>query len=825
MPDLPSAESVPAFRLSTAYPFRGQGYSSSPARCRRFFSPKPSFKDRMSAVDRRTFLKGMAAASAATAGSALAPDMLLAGDQAISVSGSPTWRKTPCRLCGVGCGLLVGIQDGRAGAVKGNPESTVSKGLACAKGYYSAQALYGRDRITRAVVRRGSSLEPVPMSEALDLVASRLRETIKKYGKDSVALYGSAQWTVPDAYVASKLFKGGLGTNNVETSTRLYAAAAIAGLESSFGLDGSIGSYEDIDHADLFVLWDANLAETDPVLFSRMLERRRKDPAVRIIDLTRRTTRTSYASDNSLLWAPHSTLAVANAICNEIVARNWVDREFVDRHVAFKRGRTGIGHGLSDDALVVEEPAGASWEDYVSFLSAATPEAAHQVSGIPADRIRWLASLYGDPSRKVMSVWGSNANRHSRGTWTNNAIYNIHLLVGKIASPGNSAFCTTGQPGGGASVHDAGSLAHTLPRGVVGNERDRRRASAIWRVPLERIEGRPGRPALSMFRALDRGDIRFLWIQATNPMVSLPNLDRYRRAAAKADRFIVVSEAYPTPTTDLADVVLPAAMWFEREGVFANVDRRAQHFDQMVSPPGEAMSDSWQMIEVARRLGLSSLFPSNPRGHVGLMWEEYRRFHLDRQSGLPSFSDLLSRPGVSWPFVDGRETKWRYNTSFDPAADRKRGAFDFYGHPDHRAWIWLRPYDRPAEAPDRDYPFWLSTGAVLEHWGAGAMTQRIPTLHRAAPRAYLEMNGDDAKRLGIRSGQAVRVVSRRGSMEIEARVDYRSQLPTGQLFVPSFDETHPVQRLMLDSFCPLSGQPDTTTCAVRIESPATRGST
>ena len=307
----------------------------------------------------------MAAMSAATAGSALAPGVLLSasGDAPPTTKADPTWKKTPCRLCGVGCGLLVGIESGRAGAVKGDPDSAVSAGLACAKGYYSVQALYGRDRFTRAMIRRGNSLVGVPLAEALDLVASRIRETTRQYGQDSVAIYGSAQWSIPDAYIASKLFKGGLGTNNVESSSRLYGASAIAGLESTFGLDGSLGCYEDIDHADLFILWDANLAETDPVLFSRMLDRRRKDRAVRIIDLTRRTTRTSYAADHSLVHAPHSTLAIANAICNEIVARNWADREFIERHVAFKRGKTGIGHGLTDDALVADEATSVVWQD------------------------------------------------------------------------------------------------------------------------------------------------------------------------------------------------------------------------------------------------------------------------------------------------------------------------------------------------------------------------------------------------------------------------------------------------------------------------------
>lgn len=773
----------------------------------------------MRPVDRRVFLRRVALASAATAGSNLVASVAHA-ESAVSPDHNPpgpVWKRTPCRFCGVGCGLLVGVENGRAVAVKGDPDSPVSKGLACVKGYHCAQAPYGRDRITRAMIRRGGTLVGVPLSEALDLVARKLQETAQRHGKDSVAVYGSAQWSITDAYVASKLFKGALGTNNVETSTRLYAASAMAGLGSTFGLDGSIGCYEDIEHADLFVLWDVNLAETDPVLFSRMLARKRASPAVRIIDLSTRTTRTSYAADRTLLYAPHTGLAIANAICREIVARHWVDRDFVDRYVAFTRGKTDIGYGLADDTLVVDDAVDVTWDAYLTFLADYTPERAQRLSGVPAATIRWLASLYGDRSLKVMSVWGAKVNGDVRGTWMNNLLYNIHLLVGKVASPGNSPFCTTGQPSGGSAVHDAGTLTHTLPRGVVQNPEDRDRAAEIWGVPVENIDPRPASPALSMFRALDRGDIRFLWIQATNPMVSLPNLNRYRAAAAKPDRFIVVSEVYPTPTTDVADVVLPAAMWLERDGIFANVERRMQRLERMVAPPGDATCDAWLMIEVARRLGFSQLFPREQGRMVEEVWQEYRRFHSEPRTALPSMTALRTRPGLMWPYVEGRETMWRYNTAYDPAADGARGAFDFYGHPDGRARIWLRPYEPPVESPDSEYPFWLGTGVVVEHWGAGSMTQRIPTLHRSVPHAYVEMNGEDASALGIRHGETVRLVSRRGSLELEVRIDYRAQPARGQLFVPSFDEGLPINQLTVDACCPLSGQPASSTSAVRVE--------
>jgi nitrate reductase NapA len=772
----------------------------------------------MNRVDRRTFIKEAAVLSAASAAPAVMPSMALATGSALPRENpaATSWKKAPCRLCGVGCGLLVGIADGQAVAVKGDPDSPVSKGLACVKGYSAVQALYGPDRIRRAMVRRDGVLVAVPLAEAFDLVARRLRETIKQHGKDSVGIYGSAQWTIPDAYIASKLFKGALGTNNVETSTRLYAASAMAGLQGSFGLDGSIGGYEDVDHADIILLWDANLAETDPVLFSRMLDRKRVNPAVRIIDIASRTSRTSYAADHSLLHAPHAALAIANGICNEIVVRKWVNRPFVDQHVAFKRGRTDLGDGLSDERLADEQATDASWSDWVDFLAEYNPERVQEWSGLSAASIRWLASLYGDPLRKVLSVWGREVGQDVRGTWANNALYNIHLLVGKIASPGNGGFCATGQPSGGCAVHDAGSLTNTLPRGDVRNEEDRRRAAEIWGVPVEQLNPEPGAPALAMFRRLEKGDLRFLWIQATDPMVSLPNLDRYRRAAALQDRFIVVSEAYPTPTTDVADVVLPAAMWLEREGIYANAGRWAQHFDRIVAPPGDATSDAWQMIEVARRLEFGPLFPFEPSRYAAQIWEEYSRFHAHPASELPSIGALRDQPGVMWPYVADRETRWRYNPAHDPAADGARGSFDFYGHDDRRAWIWLRPYQPPAESPDKEYPFWLMTGSVLEHWGAGSMTQRIPALHSALPHGYVELNPDDARDARIRNHESVRLVSRRGSIVLEARINYRSQPARGQVFAPSFDEALPVNRLTLDASCPLSGQPDFK-CAVRLE--------
>jgi nitrate reductase (cytochrome) len=772
----------------------------------------------MSGPDRRTFVKRMAAASAAAAAAALVPGTSFGRDLGRSLSEAGlTWKKTPCRFCGVGCGLLVGLEGGRAVAVRGDPESPVNRGLACVKGYHSVQALYGRDRLTKAMVRRGGRLVEVPMEEALDLVARKLRETMDAHGKDSVAMYGSGQWTIPAGYVASKLFKGALGTNNLEANARLCMSSAVTGFMTSFGMDEPMGCYEDLDHADVFVLWGANMAEMHPVLFSRMLDRRKKDPRVRIIDLGTRTTRTSYAADHALLFSPQSDLAIANAICHEIIARNRVNRQFVERHVAFKKGKTDIGYGLADDSRFTDQPADASFDEYVRSLREYTPERAESISGVPAADIRLLASLYADPALRVTSLWCMGMNQHTRGTWINNLVYNIHLLTGKIASPGNSPFSLTGQPSACGTVREVGTLTHALPSGSVTNEADRKLAAEIWGVPVSNIDPRPTHHTVSMFRALDRGDIRFMWVQVTNPMVTMPDLNRYRAAAEKDGRFLVVSDVYPTPTTDVADVVLPAALWFEQEGLFGNSERRTQHFEQMVEPPGDAMSDTWQIIEVARRLGFQRLFPWDRSTHIADIWAEYIQFHDNAKHRMAPLAELKARPGIMWPYVDGQETKWRYNTAHDPAADPGRGDYDFYGKPDGRAWIWIRPYEPPPEVPDREFPFWLNTGRVLEHWHSGTLTRRIPTLHRAVPRAYVEVNADDARELGVRHGERVRLVTRRGSLAIEARIDHRAQPPRGQVFVPFFDESLLVNELTLDAHCPISGQPDYKKCAVRVE--------
>jgi len=770
-----------------------------------------------STTNRRSFIKKMAILSAMTTAATLFPGILFANEQerGLPKGGNLDWKKAPCRFCGVGCGVLVGVENGKAVAVKGDPNSSVNKGLCCVKGYHSVMAMYGKDRLTKPLLRQKDSYVEISMKEALDLIASKMKETINTYGKDAVSIYGSGQWTIPDGYVASKLFKGCIGTNNVEANARLCMASAVTGFMTSFGIDEPMGCYEDIDYADVFILWGNNMAEMHPVLFSRILDQRLKR-GVKIIDFATRTTRTSMAADKSILFSPQTDIAVANAICYEIIRKGWVNRSFVEKHCNFSKGSTNIGYGLEDKFSFKDNPQKISFEEYKLFLEDYSPEKVEKISGVSAKDIKYMAAHYGNPNSKVMSLWCMGMNQHTRGTWINNLVYNIHLLTGKISTPGNSPFSLTGQPSACGTVREVGTLTHKLPHGVVMNKKDREFAAKIWDVPVENIPSKPTYHTVEMFRALDRGEIKFMWIQVTNPMVTMPKLKRYRDGAKKEENFIVVSDIYPTPTTDIADLILPSAMWVEREGMYGNSERRTQYFEQMVQPPGEAISDTWQLVEVAKRMGFEKQFYYNEETHIEEIYSEYRKHHNNNKHNMAPLEVLKENPGMQWPYVDGKPTQWRFNSKYDQACNNGKD-FHFYGKPDGKAVIWQRPYEPAAEEPDAEYPFLLNTGRVIEHWHSGSMTRRIPVLHKAVPEAYVEINPNDAKRMQIQTGDKVKLTTRRGEIIIPASVNGRGVPAPMQVFVPFFDENMLINNITLDAFCPISKQPDYKKCAVQIE--------
>jgi len=768
-------------------------------------------------LTRRDFIKASAAAAAFAAVGI--PVMRPKGVEA--AEGGITWGKAPCRYCGVGCGVLVGVKNGRIVATKGDPASPVNKGLNCIKGYFLSKALYGKDRLTTPLVRKGGRMVEASWDEALDLIAARYKESIAAHGPDSVAIFGSGQWTVFEGYTASKLFKGGIGTNNVECNARLCMASAVVGFMTTFGADEPMGCYDDLDLGDTYILWGANMAEAHPVLFSRLIANKLKNSQVKLIDIATRKTRTTQMADEYIPMQPQGDLAAINAIIHVILRDKLYDEAFIKQHVAFKRGKENAPYGLKDKEVFNETPAdikNLSFEEYREMMKPFTPQWAEKLSGIPAKKIEELARIYGDKSRKVNSLWTMGVNQHVRGAWVNNLIYNLHLLTGKICKPGENPLSLTGQPSACGTAREVGTFAHRLPADmVVTNEAHRKKTAEIWGVDAKKISPKVGLHAMEMFRAVDRGEVKCLWIQCTNPFQSVPNLNRYRKAAEGKKAFIVVSDIYPTKSTEIADVILPSASWVEKEGVFGNTERRTQQWFKMVNPPGQAREDTWQLIEFAKRIGLGHLFPYSEKGFYREMWEEYRKFTVGVGKDLASYETYATVRGLRWPVkANGQETRWRYVDSDDSYVKAGEGV-KFYKAANNKASVWFRPYEPAAESPDKEYPFWLCTGRVLEHWHTGTMTGRVPELHRAVSEAVCEIHPSDAKRLGINNHQAIRVSSRRGSIVLRAEINGRGKPEQGNVFVAFFDETKLINQLCIDAFDPLSKEPDFKKCSVKIE--------
>jgi nitrate reductase NapA len=496
-------------------------------------------------------------------------------------------------------------------------------------------------------------------------------------------------------------------------------------------------------------------------------------------------------------------------------------------------------------------------------------------------------------------------NQHTRGTWVNEQIYMIHLLLGKQSQPGNGAFSLTGQPSACGTAREVGTFSHRLPADmVVANPKHREHSEKLWKVPEGTINPVPGSHFMKIMRDLEDGKIRWVWVQVNNPWQNAANANHWIKAAREMDNFIVVSEAYPGISAKVADLILPSAMIFEKWGAYGNAERRTQHWRQQVTPMGKAMSDTWQITEFAKRITVAEawkeqkindkvtlpnvigkakemgyketdtlydvLFANkeaktfawpDPIGKGFLnseaggdkrkvegfkgygfflqkyLWEEYRKFGLGHGHDLADFDAYHKVRGLRWPVVDGKETLWRFNSQYDPYARKAdAGEFAFYGEAfkelpqgdllgpkpgdkvklPNKAKIFLRHYMEPPEVPDKEYPVWLCTGRVLEHWHSGTMTMRVPELYRAVPEALCFMHPNDAKASAVKDGDLIWIESRRGRIKARVETRGRNNPPRGLVFVPWFDEKVFINKVTLDATCPISKETDYKKCAVKI---------
>ncbi len=824
-------------------------------------------------LSRREFIKAQAAASAAAVAGvsspAIATNLIVDGDKT-----RINWEKAPCRFCGVGCSVLVGTQAGRVVATQGDPQAPVNRGLNCVKGYYLSKIMYGRDRLQVPMLRmkdgrydKSGDFEPVSWDTAFDVMAQKWKAALKKRGPAGVGMFGSGQWTVMEGYAAAKLMTAGFRSNNIDPNARHCMASAVGAFMRAFGIDEPMGCYDDFEHADAFVLWGANMAEMHPILWTRLTDRRLSNPHVRVHVMSTYYNRSFELADNRIVFTPQTDLVIANYIANHIIENDAVNRDFVDRHTHFKRATTDIGYGLRDEHPLQRKAANPnagkmspmSFAEYAREVSAYTLERAVRESGASKESLLALARAYADPQTKVMSLWTMGVNQHTRGVWMNNLIYNLHLLTGKISEPGNSPFSLTGQPSACGTAREVGTFSHRLPADmVVTNSKHREIAEKIWKLPAGTIPHQPGFHAVQQNRKLKDGELNAYWVMCNNNIQAAPNLMQEGLPGYRNDdNFIVVSDPYPTVTCQAADLVLPTAMWVEKEGAYGNAERRTQVWHQQVSAPGEARSDLWQLMEFSKRFRMEEVWSTelldampayrgktlyevlfrngqvdrypeaearelNDESHaLGFyvqkgLFEEYAEFGRGHGHDLAPYDRYHRERGLRWPVVDGKETLWRFREGSDPYVSKGAG-FEFYGHPDGKANIIFAPYEPPPEEPDKDFDLWLCTGRVLEHWHSGSMTQRVPELHRAVPDALCYIHPSDARSRGLRRGDEVQIRSRRGAIRCRVETRGRNKPPEGLVFVPWFDARVLINKLTLDATDPLSKQTDFKKCAVRLE--------
>ena len=824
-------------------------------------------------VSRRQFIKTNAAVAAATAAGVTLPGV----KKARAADDGIRWDKGVCRFCGTGCGELIGTKDGRVVATQGDPDAPVNRGLNCIKGYFLSKIMYGKDRLTKPLLRmkdgkydKNGAFTEVTWEVAFDVMADKFKAAIKANGPKSVGMFGSGQWTIWEGYAGSKLMKAGFRSNNIDPNARHCMASAVGAFMRGFGIDEPMGCYDDLEEADVFVLWGANMAEMHPILWSRLTDTRLTKKGCQVHVLSTFENRCFELADNAIVFTPQTDLAILNYIANYIIETGAVNQKFVKDHVNFTKTVTDIGYGLRPEHPLEKKKTGKggkltkiSFDDYKKAVAKYTLDYTSKLSGVPKARLLQLAKAYADPKTKVASYWTMGFNQHTRGVWVNGLLYNVHLLLGKISEPGNSPFSLTGQPSACGTAREVGTFAHRLPADLVVMKKAHRDfAEKLWKLPAGTIQPKPGYHAVLQNRMLKDSKLNAYWVMCANNLQAGANMNQETYPGYRNPKnFIVVSDPYPTVTAMAADLILPTAMWAEKEGAYGNAERRTQFWRQQVKPPKDAKSDLWQILEFAKRFKAEEVWPADllaktpeyegktlyeilftngqvnrfplsevqvgfdndESRHFGFyvqkgIFEEYRRFQHEgpkRGHEMAPFEAYHKARGLRWPVIDNKETLWRFREGYDPHVKAGEGV-RFYGKPDGRANIIFAPYEPPAESPDKEFDLWLSTGRILEHWHSGSMTRRVPELYRAFPNARVFMNPDDAQARGLLRGQAVKVQTRRGEITTRVESRGRNRPPRGLVFMPWFDAGQLVNKLTLDATDPLSKETDYKKCACRV---------
>jgi len=741
-------------------------------------------------------------------------------DAGVEASDVDRWVQSACVLCSYGCGVDIAVKDDRIVGVRGRADDHVNHGRLGPKGLYGWQANNAHDRLTTPLIRRDGGLVETDWETAMSAIVDRSRQLLADRGPSTFGFYTSGQLFLEEYYTLALIARAGLGTAHLDGNTRLCTATSDAALKESFGADGDPGCYEDIDHCDTLFLVGHNMAETQTVMWARILDRLDGADPPSLIVVDPRRSPTAARADVHLAIKGGTNLPLLNAIQRQLFEQGWVDEAFVESSTV---GRDEL------------EAAVAPW----------TPERAATVCEVGADEIRRAAELIGRSERLVSTVLQGVYQSHLA---TSSAIQvnNINLLRGAIGRPGATVFQMNGQPTA-QNTRETGANGDFPGMRNWANPDHVKELATLWNVDELTIpHWGPPTHVMQIMRYAEEGSVRFLWVSATNPSVTLPELRRIRSILQQERLFLVVQDAFLTETARLADVVLPSAIWGEKTGTFTNADRTVHLSERAVDPPGEARADLDILLDYARRMG----FTDKDGGPlIGWATAEEAFDHFGGvTAGRPadysgmSYAMLRERGWVQWPCspsapegtprlytdrVFWTQTEQTEDYGHDLMTGAARQAADHRAlGADGRAFLRAAEWVPPAESPNDEFPLTLTTGRTTHHFHTRTKTARAPELQAAAPDVWVELHDADATALGIEAGDRCRVISPRGEIEAEARI---GRPRPGHVFVPFHygywdrDDAGPdgsgraANELTITTWDPVSKQPIFKTAAVRVE--------
>ncbi len=678
-----------------------------------------------------------------------------------------SWVKTTCGYCSVGCGMLIGVKDGKAVAARGNPDHPVNRGKLCPKGLSEHHMLTAPGRATTPLLRKDGVLTPVSWDEAITTMVTRICSIQARHGRGTLGVVGTGQLLTEETYTLGKLVQLGFGTSNNDGNTTLCMASAVSGYKLSFGSDGPPGSYEDLETADVILLIGANIADNHPILCERLQRNQHRT----LIVADPRVTKTAMMADIHLPVKPRSDIALLNGIAQILIRDGLIDHAYIEAHTE-------------------------GFAEFAAFVATFTPEHTSRVTGLGVDLIEHVAHLYGN-AKSAFIGWTMGVNHSTQGAVTVTAINNLALITGNIGRTGASPFSITGQCNA-MGTRETGFTSSLPGYRKFENPEDRQALADIWNIDVGRIPTQRGKAYPDIIEAAVAGSIKALWFVATNPAVSFPNYDLLEFALKNIEFLVVQDGFHPTPTTAFADLVLPAAIWGEKEGTYTNSERRISKVNKVVAPPGEARADFDIFLAIADKLGLrEELYPGWTTTHDA--YKDWQRVSAGRACDYSAISweQIEREGGVQWGgdrlYSDGR-------FAFDTG----------------RARLHSVPCEPFAEQPDKEYNLILNTGRTVEHWHTRTKTGAIAMLNGMVPNAWLEMNPIDAAQLKLRSHDRVTIISRRNRVaQIELRIT--GIVAPGQVFMPFHFPEATSNLVTLGAFDPISREPNFKQCAVRVE--------